>query len=74
MFHGHIFGGAYVKGKNKFKKCMGLYTGMRGFILGILQYIMILRFRLETIYFDNIEYYYILWNKFILSSVEEGIK
>ena len=52
----------------------GLIHRRRGFIFGILQYIVILRFRLETIYFDNIEYCDILLIKFILSSVAEGIK
>ena len=49
---------------------MGLYRRGRDFIFGILRYIMILQFRLEILY----EYCYILLNKFILSSVVEGIK
>ena len=59
--------------KNK-KKCMGLFAGERSFILGILGFITILRFRLETIYFDNNKYCYILLNKFTLSSVVGGIE
>ena len=35
---------------------------------------MILRFRLEITYIDNNEYRYILLNKFILTSVAEGMK
>ena len=53
---------------------MGLYMGGRDIIFGIFWCIIILRFRLETIYFDNNEYSYILLNKFILASVAEGIK
>ena len=53
---------------------MALYIWARGFIFDILRYILILRFCLETKHFDNNEYCYILWNKFILSSVAEGIK
>ena len=52
-----------IRGKNKIKKRTGLYTGERGFILEILQYIMTFRFRLETIYFDNNKHCYILLNK-----------
>ena len=39
---------------------MGLYTGGRGFVFGILWYVIILQFQLETLYFDNNEYCYIL--------------
>ena len=53
---------------------MALYTGRRSFIFGILGFITILQFRLETIYVDNNEYCYILLNKFILYSVAGGIK
>ena len=53
---------------------MGLFAGERSFILGILGFITILRFRLETIYFDNNKYCYILLNKFTLSSVVGGIE
>ena len=42
--------------------------GEGGYILRILRYIMILRFRLENIYFNNNEYCCILLNKFSLSS------
>ena len=53
---------------------MGLCTGGKGFMFGILRYIMILQFRLEALYFDNNEYCDILLNKSILSSVAKGIK
>lgn len=55
MFHGYIFGGAYIKGKNKTKKCIRLYIGGRSFVFGILGCIVILPFRLVTICFDNNE-------------------
>ena len=75
-FHGYIFEGSFFRGKNKIKKGMGLNTGRRGFIFGILLYIMILLFLLETIYFDNSEccYIYIFLYKCILLSAAEGIK
>ena len=64
----------YISGKNKVKKCMGLYTRGRGFVFGILWHVMILQFCLETIYFDNNEYCDILLNKFIFPSVAKRKK
>lgn len=53
---------------------MDLYTKGWRFIFGILQYIMILRFHLDTIYFDNKEYCYVFLNSFTFTSVAEGNK
>lgn len=39
-----MFGGTYKRDKNEIKKYVGFYKGKRGFICGILRYIMISQF------------------------------
>ena len=35
-FLGLIFGGAYFRGKNKFKNCMGFYSEWQGYFRGFM--------------------------------------
>ena len=52
---------------------MGFYTGGRGFIFGVLRYIMILRFGLEAMYFHNNKNCCILLNNFFCLQLQKEL-
>ena len=62
-----------IWGIYKIKKCMGFYTGGRGFIFGVLRYIMILRFGLEAMYFHNNKNCCILLNNFFCLQLQKEL-
>ena len=66
MFHAHIFGGTYIMGKIKLRNLCINTQEVGALLFGILGYMMILRFRLETIHFHSNKCCFILLNKFIL--------